>query len=79
MAETRTRSAMSITIFDLDCCPHCRGKGGFTYRAVTRGVQFRSWDGESNFFEDTSTSHGAYRCDDCGKIIRQKDIPQPQS
>lgn len=70
-AEAR-RSAAACSIFDLECCPICGGKSGFSYRITMRGRQFQPWKGSDGdaFFEDTDTKHGAYRCDDCGKIIK---------
>lgn len=62
------------SIFDLECCPRCGGKSGFTYKLTIRGVQFQPWknSGEQASFESFQmpSSHGAYRCDDCGKIIK---------
>lgn len=62
----------SQTIFELEACPLCGGKSGFTYRVTTRGIQTRSWRGGDSYgyFEDISSTHGAYRCDDCGKIVK---------
>lgn len=69
------RSAAACSIFDRECCPLCGGKSGFTYRATIRGTQFMPWkNGEGNaFFADSDSKHGAYRCDDCGKVIRSND------
>jgi DNA-directed RNA polymerase subunit RPC12/RpoP len=65
-------AAVPGSIFDFESCPKCGGKTGFTYRFTMRGEQFRPWKGgdlEASF-EDDWTKHGAYRCADCGKIIK---------
>ena len=50
----------------------CGGKEGFSYRATIRGTQFMPWKGSKDdaYFVDSDIKHGAYRCDDCGKVIR---------
>lgn len=69
---------MSDTIFDLECCPHCESKSGFTYLLTTTGIQFYPWknsDAEPAYTDSKSYGkHGAYRCDECGKIIKPKHI-----
>lgn len=67
---------MIPTIFDLKCCPICGGKSGFIYKAIIKGTQFMPWKGGEcdAYFEDYGGSHGAYRCEDCGKIINTKKI-----
>lgn len=60
------------SVFDLECCPECSGKSGFTYIMTMRGTQFQPWKGGKldAYFEASRTYHGAYRCDECGKIIK---------
>jgi len=62
----------ACSIFERVCCPHCGGKTGFTYKATIRGTQFMPWKGGHGdaYFEDSDSNHGAYRCDDCGKVIK---------
>ncbi len=68
------------TIHELDCCPRCGGKSGFSYKLTIRGTQTQMWKGsdrEGYFEHDHTTGHGAYRCDDCSQIIKPKHISQP--
>jgi len=60
------------SIFEMTCCPLCGGKSGFQYIMTMTGLQVQPWkDGNyDGFFEDTKTKHGAYRCQDCNKIIK---------
>lgn len=64
--------AATRSVFDMECCPLCGGKAGFTYRVTIRGTQFMPWKGSEigAYFEDSDSKNGAYRCDDCGKIIK---------
>lgn len=63
------------SIFDRECCPLCGGTSGFHYILTIKGLQFQPWKGGDRYeasFEsyDNSAKHGAYRCQDCGKIIK---------
>lgn len=64
-----------LSVFQRECCPHCKGTGGFIYKLTIQGLQFQPWQNTegSPDFESLSGKHGAYRCTDCGKIIRQTD------
>jgi hypothetical protein len=75
MSEREAEERLAPTpcsIFDMECCPLCGGMAGFTYRATIRGTQFMPWKGSGidAYFDDSDSKHGAYRCDDCGKIIK---------
>lgn len=65
-------NAVASSIHDMKCCPICGGNSGFTYRATIRRIQFMPWKGGKGeaYFEDTGGNHGAYRCDDCRKVIK---------
>ena len=68
------------SVFSLECCPHCGGETGFSYRLYMKCHQFRSWGdaigrkgkeaGSWTTCVDIDSRHGAYRCDDCGKVIK---------
>lgn len=63
------------SIFDYEQCPLCGGASGFSYILTIRGIQSQPWkngDAYESFFEScqSSAKHGAYRCQDCGKIIK---------
>lgn len=69
--------AAACSIFDMECCPKCGGTTGFNYILTIRGSQFQPWKHSElePSFEDLghNSKHGAYRCDDCGKIIKSND------
>lgn len=72
-------SVSDISVFSMRECPHCSGKSGFRYRLYLVASQYMQWADDREecatgmeYQEDTSrTRHGAYRCDDCDKIIKQ--------
>lgn len=66
------------SIFELEACPKCGGKTGFSYRLTIRGTQFMPWRGSDGgaHFNDDDSKHGAYRCEDCNKIVRASHPPK---
>lgn len=71
------------SVFDLECCPYCKGTTGFRYRMYLVGTQYQGWLGQGDqnldFVGDLNlTKHGAYRCEDCGRIIRPNVTGEPE-
>lgn len=69
---------MGITeLLELDCCPKCGGKEGFSYKLTMIGIQEHSW--ECNFEDDIVTNYDDIseckttipRCLECKKLLRQ--------
>ena len=55
-------------------CPHCGSTESYTYILILKGEQTREFgnnDGPLVNFDESSSKHGACRCDECNKIIKE--------
>lgn len=50
-------------------CPKCGGTTGYRYLCYIVGEQWNEWNGKGVSFEDLKCRHGAYRCQDCNRIV----------